>query len=138
MNTEGRAMVSLYRSLLSCCRGIDFAIGDLSGHAVFTFGPDYPGFEGHFPGAPILPAVVQLAAVRYVTGAVLGQEVRPVVYKRVKFRSGVSPDEQVVVRVQLQEEKKESWFVEFGIDKDNGEKIAGGEALFVSVEPRVD
>lgn len=138
MITDGEVTFSLYRGLCSCCRSVDIDEGDLSGNAVFVFGPDYPGFEGHFPGNPILPAVVQLAAVRYVTGAVLKRGVHPVEYTRVKFRGSVLPDEKVEVRVQLHEEEDDSWSVKFGIEKDNGKNIAGGVALFVAVDSRLD
>lgn len=137
MNKERRDSVSLYRGLCSCCRKVD-CTDDLSGSAVFVFDPDYPGFAGHFPGNPVLPGVVQLAAVRYVTGAVLTREVRPAEYRRVKFRGGILPNEMIEVRVQLSKDKGESWLVEFEIEKDNGEKVVTGTALFVVVDLRLD
>lgn len=36
--------------------------GELVGR--YSFPADFPGFDGHFPGAPIVPAVVQLRTVQ--------------------------------------------------------------------------
>ncbi|WP_147821952.1 hypothetical protein [Salidesulfovibrio onnuriiensis] len=69
----------------------------------FSFGPDFIGFEGHFPGKPILPAMVQL-----MTGAVAcGQaaEKRLVARKvgRAKFLKPVLPGDPVEVHGTLNE-----------------------------------
>ena len=44
------------------------AVGDIERRADgsirqrYVFNADFPGFSGHFPGRPILPAVVQIMA----------------------------------------------------------------------------
>lgn len=64
----------------------------------FCFGPDFLGFQGHFPGYPVLPALVQVLAAATVAEALLG---RPLPLERVehaKFRLLVEPGEEVAVR----------------------------------------
>lgn len=73
--------------------------GQISG--VFTFGPDFPAFEGHFPGQPVLPAVVQLAAVRFLAARHLGKHLVPTSLDRAKFKAMIGPEEQVTITIHL-------------------------------------
>ena len=75
--------------------------------------------------------MVQLGVVRYLVGEILGIEVLPVEYTRIKFRGGVVPEEKVKVWVQLRE-GVEGWSVDFGIEKADGSSVAGGMARFVA------
>jgi 3-hydroxyacyl-[acyl-carrier-protein] dehydratase len=68
----------------------------------FRFGSDFTGFQGHFPGHPVLPAFVQL-----LTGecALSLYRARPWRLRRVlrsKFLRTVRPDEAVTVTWQEQ------------------------------------
>ena len=67
----------------------------------FRFLPGFKGFEGHFPGNPILPAVVQMLAAQVL----IEQSVaRPLVLRRVvnaKFRQQIRPEEEVCVAFRL-------------------------------------
>ncbi|WP_207261041.1 3-hydroxyacyl-ACP dehydratase [Desulfovibrio sp. Huiquan2017] len=74
----------------------------------FVFPPDFVGFDGHFPGAPILPAVVQLMAGAQAAAEALSQ-LRAGHYTvsgvmRAKFLKPVEPDEQLVVTGTLTED----------------------------------
>lgn len=73
--------------------------GEIEG--VFIFPADFPAFAGHFPGQPVLPAVVQLAAVRLLAARHLKQELAPITVARAKFKSMVGPDEPMTVTVTL-------------------------------------
>ena len=57
-------MKTIEPSILSdCLKSVTNVENDVI-QGTFTFPPDFIAFAGHFPGQPILPAVVQLAAVR--------------------------------------------------------------------------
>lgn len=66
----------------------------------FLFAPDFPGFGGHFPGAPILPAVVQIQAVVALASETAGEPLRLAAVESAKFLSPVRPGETVVASVR--------------------------------------
>mgnify|MGYP006289615561 CR=1 FL=1 len=71
-----------------------------------------PFFQGHFPGGPIMPGVLQVAAMKQVAGALLSEEQdRPddripvcTEIARLKFRSPVVPGDFLRVTVEVQDE----------------------------------
>jgi 3-hydroxymyristoyl/3-hydroxydecanoyl-(acyl carrier protein) dehydratase len=67
---------------------------------------DFPGFEGHFPGEPILPAVLQLMAVRLLAETMAGAPLDSVGVERLKFKGMVRPAELIMVRVNLRQERE--------------------------------
>jgi len=71
----------------------------------FRFGPAFAGFAGHFPGSPILPAIVQV-----LTAVVVAEEAfrrdgpagwQLVGIENAKFLMQVRPDHEVSVECQL-------------------------------------
>jgi 3-hydroxyacyl-[acyl-carrier-protein] dehydratase len=60
-------------------------------HQRYVFGPDFPGFAGHFPGKPILPAVLQIMAASLQAEAAAGQRLTPAAIERAKFVSTIVP-----------------------------------------------
>jgi len=67
-----------------------------------------PFFQGHFPGHPIMPGVLQLEAIAQVAGIVLikqGETVNQVAYfmsaEDVKWRKPVVPGDVLVIEVEL-------------------------------------
>ena len=135
MTRESEGAASLYAALEGCCRSWEpCPQGDgLSARGTFVFPPEYPGFGGHFPGRPVLPAVAQLGAVRYLVARLLQREVRPLEYRRIKFRGMVVPDEAVSVGVRLSYGEG-GWSAEFEIVKVGGVQVSSGTALFASTE----
>lgn len=89
---------------------------------------DFPGFAGHFPDQPVLPAVLQLLAVRLLAEALLETPLAPVNADRLKFKGMVGPDETVNLRVTLREQTG-PLKVEFSLDKA-GAPIASGTLVF--------
>jgi 3-hydroxyacyl-[acyl-carrier-protein] dehydratase len=67
----------------------------------FVFAPDFLGFGGHFPGAPVLPAAVQLMLGRHVLERWRGQACRLVGLSQAKFLKRIGPDERVLVACRL-------------------------------------
>lgn len=74
---------------------------------------DSPWFEGHFPGHPILPGVVQIGWAATLASAWIGSDVPPVRLTRIKFKHPLGPgarlslvlyrkDERVVFEYQVE------------------------------------
>ena len=57
----------------------------------YVFGPDFPGFSGHFPGRPILPAVLQIMAATLLVEAATGQRLLAAAIERAKFVLPIVP-----------------------------------------------
>jgi len=89
---------------------------------------DFPAFAGHFPGQPVLPAVIQLAVVRSLTSDLLGRSLEPVRTERLKFRGMVGPDDLVHVRVEIKKEG-ENWLSRFKLDH-GGKLVSSGAVIF--------
>lgn len=69
--------------------------------ADFFFAPDFTGFNGHFPGNPMLPGVAQIMAAALAV-APDGPE-RLLQLRRTKFVSIVRPGETMTVRANCRE-----------------------------------
>lgn len=61
------------------------------------FAPDFPGFAGHFPGYPVLPAVVQVLAAMVLVEAVRGRRQRLQQIDNAKFLIQLHPQEEIAV-----------------------------------------
>ena len=64
----------------------------------YLFPKDFVGFAGHFPGHPILPAIVEIMTVVALVGAASGCRQCLVAVEDAKFLSPVSPDQEILVR----------------------------------------
>jgi 3-hydroxyacyl-[acyl-carrier-protein] dehydratase len=89
---------------------------------------DFAGFEGHFPGEPILPAVLQLMAVRLLAETMAGKPLESVGGERLKFKGMVRPAEVIMVRVKLREER-ELLRADFSLER-GGAKVSSGTLVF--------
>ncbi|AXU96037.1 hypothetical protein CI789_12900 [Erwinia persicina] len=63
----------------------------------FSFPYEFSGFEGHFPGNPLLPGVVQISLARF-TAIQGGSDVIQHI-KRCKFICSIKPQEKITVMV---------------------------------------
>lgn len=59
----------------------------------YLFADDFPGFSGHFPGAPILPAIAQIEMARLLIEGWLGTPLRLLGADHAKFLRPVRPGE---------------------------------------------
>jgi 3-hydroxyacyl-[acyl-carrier-protein] dehydratase len=66
----------------------------------FLFGKDFLGFSGHFPGQPILPAVVQVLVAAGVAEALLGDSGVVQTVENAKFLLPIGPEVEVSVLCQ--------------------------------------
>ena len=77
---------------------------DETGSAVgrYCFEEAFVGFRGHFPGRPLLPAVVQIMAALHVAGAVWkGASEGALSVDRAKFTLPVVPGDEMEVRCEM-------------------------------------
>jgi 3-hydroxymyristoyl/3-hydroxydecanoyl-(acyl carrier protein) dehydratase len=67
----------------------------------FTFFIDktFSAFEGHFPGAPILPGIVQLEIALFCIKELLGKNVSVAGIKKAKFLRPIPPDSEILAAV---------------------------------------
>ena len=73
------------------------------GQRSFRFTDDFVGFSGHFPGYPILPAVLQTLIAQLVAEQTVGVPLRFLSLERAKFTQQLRPGAQIDVRVSCQE-----------------------------------
>ncbi len=78
--------------------------------ASFRFGPDFVGFQGHFPGRPILPGVCNVQAALLLLEAHLQRRVKLREIERVRFSMPATCDERLDYRCIVK-------------DGANGEKV---------------
>lgn len=104
-----------------------------AGRAEFVFPADYAAFQGHFPGNPILPAVIQLAAVRFLARLLTGEPLLVLGFYRVKFRGVILPDEPVELFLELEHHDCQ-WSASFSWQQLEGEcrQLSRGRCRFSS------
>jgi len=99
--------------------------------AKFQLPEDFSGFRGHFPGAPVFPAIFQMVIVRLLAEMASGRKLRPRKTGRVKFSGMIKPMQQIFVEV-ICEEKSAAITASFSFSME-GKKVCSGSASFVSV-----
>ena len=92
--------------------------------ASFVLARDHPAFEGHFPGQPLVPAVVILAEVLAAVEASI-PEARACEIASAKFIRPVGPGVVLTVR----HERLESGQVRFAVECAEG-AVASGTLAF--------
>ncbi|ADH85813.1 3-hydroxyacyl-ACP dehydratase FabZ family protein [Desulfurivibrio alkaliphilus] len=103
----------------------------------YCFAPEFPGFAGHFPDLPILPAVVQLAAVRQLAELAVAGKLLTVGCRGAKFRGMVRPQELLTVSLHLVPRGEATgWQAKFKLTKDGG-LVAGGKLDLRPLNPVV-
>jgi 3-hydroxyacyl-[acyl-carrier-protein] dehydratase len=114
--------------LAGCLNGAEIDAQTRTGTIRLCCPEDFPGFEGHFPGEPILPAVLQLMAVRLLAETMSGTHLDSVGGERLKFKGMVRPAEEIMVRVSLREDPA-LLRADFSLERA-GAKVASGTLLF--------
>ena len=101
---------------------------DISVNGTFVFQPDFPCFQGHFPDQPILPGIIQMAAVRSLAVKALNRQLVPTTTGRIKFRGFIQPKEQMSITVNLKRHQM-TWRAVFRISRGN-ETVSTGRIDF--------
>lgn len=74
-----------------------------SGEQSFCFAEDFLGFAGHFPGYPILPAILQGLMAQMVAEQIRGENLEFLSLERAKFTREIHPGDQIRVQVAFRE-----------------------------------
>ena len=79
---------------------------DGSYSAAITFDPAFTGFDGHFPGNPVVPAVCQLSAVEVLVHMALErQDLKLSTISLMKCRAPLLPNDTATFILHIQKEE---------------------------------
>jgi 3-hydroxyacyl-[acyl-carrier-protein] dehydratase len=73
-----------------------------TGRQRFRFAAEFVGFAGHFPGYPILPAILQLLLAQLLAEQLCNEPLQLRSLSRAKFTRQIRPEETVEVSVDCQ------------------------------------
>ena len=92
--------------------------------------PAHPALEGHFPGNPVVPAVVILGKVFEVLRKVVPQPIQVVDIPYAKFVSPLKPGEPITIRLESNEAQEVMFSCQAGsrLISNGSLKIIGLEA----------
>ena len=99
-----------------------------------------PYFQGHFPGHPIMPGVLQVEAIAQVAGVLMlrsGENAGKVAYfmsaNNVKFRRPVRPGDQLIIEVEMGKSRGKIGKAK-GVCKVGDDIVSEAEVMFSIVE----
>lgn len=99
-----------------------------------------PFFQGHFPGHPIMPGVLQLEAMAQVAGVMMlkqAENAGKIAYfmsaENVKWRKPVHPGDVLVVEVELTKARGKIGRAK-GVCKVGGELVSEAEVTFMLLD----
>jgi UDP-3-O-[3-hydroxymyristoyl] N-acetylglucosamine deacetylase/3-hydroxyacyl-[acyl-carrier-protein] dehydratase len=99
-----------------------------------------PYFQGHFPGHPIMPGVLQVEAIAQVAGVLMlnaSQNEKRVAYfmsaNNVKFRKPVRPGDQLIIEVEMGKSRGKIGKAK-GVCKVGGDVVSEAEVMFSIIE----
>jgi UDP-3-O-[3-hydroxymyristoyl] N-acetylglucosamine deacetylase / 3-hydroxyacyl-[acyl-carrier-protein] dehydratase len=100
-----------------------------------------PYFQGHYPGNPVMPGVLQIEAMAQAAGVLMlrkisaeGKTALFMSCDKVKFRRAVRPGDQLVINVRLTKSRGNKIGVAEGQCLVNGQIVSSGELMFAVVE----
>ncbi|MDR2030378.1 MAG: bifunctional UDP-3-O-[3-hydroxymyristoyl] N-acetylglucosamine deacetylase/3-hydroxyacyl-ACP dehydratase [Puniceicoccales bacterium] len=104
-----------------------------------------PFFQGHFPGRPILPGVLQLEAMAQAAGVLMlrqaegaGKLAFLMSCDRVKFRRVVEPGDQLRIEIQLLKSRGRRIAVAEGVCKVDGQVVSSATLMFTLVDDAIE
>jgi len=100
-----------------------------------------PFFQGHYPGNPVMPGVLQIEAMAQAAGILMlrkmSTEGRTALFMscdKVKFRRAVRPGDQLTINVKLTKSRGNKIGVASGECLVNGQVTSSGELMFAIVD----
>lgn len=100
-----------------------------------------PYFQGHYPGNPVMPGVLQIEAMAQAAGILMlkkiGFESKAALFMscdKVKFRKAVRPGDQIVLKVKLTKNRGNKIGVAEGECSVNGQIVSSAELMFTVVD----
>lgn len=113
-----------------CCRWREEdGDGQRAAFGEYCFPADFPGFAGHFPGSPLLPGVLQLAAARHGASRLLGYSPVLSTLDKIKFKGMILPGDQVFLALDFKDLDGEVR-VKFSWKRPDGSAISSGILCF--------
>lgn len=104
-----------------------------------------PFFQGHFPGQPVMPGVLQIEAMAQAAGILMLRRTsseNKIAYfmsvDKVKFRQAVVPGDQLVINVRLTKNRGNRIGMAEGTCTVNGKVVSTGELMFLIAGPGSD
>ncbi len=100
-----------------------------------------PFFQGHFPGAPVMPGVLIIESMAQVAGVLIYRDLpdkeKKLIYftgiENAKFRRPVTPGDQVLVEMELQS-RRNTFGKMAGRATVDGKLVAEATVLFAIVD----
>lgn len=99
-----------------------------------------PYFQGHFPGHPIMPGVLQLEAIAQAAGILMLKQMEnagKIAYfmaaENVKWRKPVRPGDTVVIDVELTKVRAKIGKAK-GVCSVDGESVSEAEVTFILMD----
>lgn len=100
-----------------------------------------PFFQGHYPGNPVMPGVLQIEAMAQAAGILMlrkmsteGKTALFMSCDKVKFRRAVRPGDQLTINVKLTKSRGNKIGVASGECLVNGQVTSSGELMFAIVD----
>ena len=98
-----------------------------------------PFFQGHYPGRPVMPGVLQIEAMAQAAGVLLLrrlpiEENKVALFMsvdKVKFRQAVEPGDSIEIRVKLNKIRGNKIATATGECQVNGKTVSGAELMFM-------
>ncbi len=104
-----------------------------------------PFFQGHFPGRPVMPGVLQIEAMAQAAGILMLRRVsaeNKVAFfmsaDKVKFRQAVVPGDQLEVNVKLTKSRGHKIGVAEGVCRVGGKVVSSAELMFTILDAGED
>src|SRR5262245_53411706 len=102
-------MTELKRAILDAAAGAPSFPEPGVAVRAYRFAPGFLGFCGHFPGFPVLPALVQVLTAVTVAEALLGRPLELATLESAKFHIQIQPDTEVSVQCQERTSAERQW-----------------------------
>ena len=94
-------MITMRQALQETAQEELVTSGADSGWQNFCPAADFLGFDGHFPGFPVLPAMLQVLLGIIVSEKLYGQKLRLQKLDKAKFMSQIRPEQTITVASKI-------------------------------------
>ncbi|MEO7599250.1 MAG: 3-hydroxyacyl-ACP dehydratase FabZ, partial [Opitutus sp.] len=100
-----------------------------------------PYFQGHYPGNPVMPGVLQIEAMAQAAGVLMlrkisteGKTALFMSCDKVKFRKAVRPGDQLVINVKMTKSRGNKIGVAEGECRVGGQVVSSAELMFAVLD----
>jgi UDP-3-O-[3-hydroxymyristoyl] N-acetylglucosamine deacetylase/3-hydroxyacyl-[acyl-carrier-protein] dehydratase len=121
-------------------RVVEF-VGDDALVAIKNVSINEPYFQGHFPGNPVMPGVLQLEAMAQAAGVLMlrrgsaeGKTTLFMSADKVKFRRPVRPGDQLIINAKLTKTRGDKLAAAEVTCTVDGKVVSSGELMFAVVD----